>query len=192
MTRRMVGLVLVLMSQTGCRLFEPLAGDVRLLRSRVSLLNRRVGQLEHDAGVTSDFSAASSSFSSSSIGASGAAPSIESYDLESSVPSASARSGWRWPYWSVSRKAWGKLGRGVTNIITGWVELPKRVHETSQRSGAGAGLTVGVLRGFGYGFVRTAAGVYETLTFPVPAPPEYRPLLHPAYVFTCEQDETAR
>ena len=76
-----------------------------------------------------------------------------------------------------------KLGRGVANIVTGWVEIPKRIYETSHAQGAVAGLMWGVVRGVGYGFVRTAAGFYELFTFPFPAPPDYLPIIQPEYVF---------
>ena len=81
------------------------------------------------------------------------------------------------------RRALGKLVRGVVNTVTGWVEIPKRVDQTSLTSGPGAGFTFGLLRGFGHGLVRTAAGVYEIVTFPVPAPPNYEPVIQPEYVF---------
>ena len=80
-------------------------------------------------------------------------------------------------------KAVTKLTRGAINAVTGWVEIPKRIHETSQASGAAAGFTWGLLRGFGYGFIRTAAGFYELFTFPFPAPPGYEPVIQPEYVF---------
>jgi len=79
-----------------------------------------------------------------------------------------------------------KLGRGAVNIVTGWVEIPKRVHETSATQGAAAGWTWGLLRGVGHGFVRTAAGFYELFTFPFPAPPDYAPVIEPEYVFLSE------
>ncbi len=82
--------------------------------------------------------------------------------------------------------AMGKLGRGFVNIVTGWVEIPKRIYETSQDQGAMAGCTWGLLRGIGYGFVRTAAGLYELFTFPFPAPPDYTPVIQPEYVFVEE------
>lgn len=81
-----------------------------------------------------------------------------------------------------------KLGRGAVNVVTGWVEIPKRIYETSAMQGNAAGWTWGLLRGLGYGFVRTAAGFYEVLTFPVPQPPDYAPVIMPEYVFV---DETA-
>ena len=87
-------------------------------------------------------------------------------------------------------KAFTKLTRGFVNIITGWVEIPKRIQETSQQSGAAAGFTWGLLRGFGHGFIRTAAGFYEFFTFPFPAPPGYEPVIQPEYVFSGEASST--
>lgn len=83
-------------------------------------------------------------------------------------------------------KAFTKLTRGAVNVLTGWVEIPKRILETSQASGPATGFTWGTLRGFGYGFVRTAGGVYEVVTFPFPAPSDYAPVIDPEYVFTNE------
>ncbi len=85
-------------------------------------------------------------------------------------------------------KAFTKITRGFMNVVTGWVEIPKRINETSQQSGAAAGFTWGLLRGIGYGFIRTAAGLYEFVTFPFPAPPGYEPVIQPEYIFT---DETS-
>ena len=76
-----------------------------------------------------------------------------------------------------------KAGRGVVNTVTGWVEIPKRIYETSQEQGAATGWTWGLLRGIGRGFIRTAAGLYEVFTFPFPAPPNYASVIQPEYVF---------
>jgi len=76
-----------------------------------------------------------------------------------------------------------KLVRGGVNLATGWVELPKRITETTNANGAFAGWTGGLLRGLGYGFVRTVAGAYELVTFPFPAPPRYAPVIQPEFVF---------
>jgi putative exosortase-associated protein (TIGR04073 family) len=81
-------------------------------------------------------------------------------------------------------QAFTKFTRGVMNTVTGWVEVPKRIQETTERSGAAAGFTWGLLRGIGHGFIRTAAGLYELITFPFPAPPGYQPVIEPAYVFS--------
>ena len=89
-------------------------------------------------------------------------------------------------------RAFTKLTRGFVNIITGWVEVPKRIQETSQVSGAAAGSTWGLLRGIGHGFIRTAAGFYEFFTFPFPAPPGYEPVIQPEYVFTEPSPDTVQ
>ncbi len=89
-------------------------------------------------------------------------------------------------------KAFTKLTRGAVNVVTGWVEIPKRIHETTESSGAAAGFTWGLLRGLGHGFIRTAAGFYEVFTFPFPAPPGYESVIQPEYVFTAESDTTYR
>jgi putative exosortase-associated protein (TIGR04073 family) len=83
-------------------------------------------------------------------------------------------------------KAVTKLTRGCINLVTGWVEIPKRIHETSVTSGTMSGFTWGLLRGIGHGFIRTAAGAYELVTFPFPAPPDYEPVIQPEYVFADE------
>ena len=76
-----------------------------------------------------------------------------------------------------------KVCRGAINTVTGWVEIPKRIEQTWDTDGAASGLTWGLLRGLGYGFVRTAAGIYEVVTFPFPAPPGYEPVIQPEFVF---------
>ena len=77
-----------------------------------------------------------------------------------------------------------KFTRGLVNTATGWVEVPMRIHETSQDAGPAAGFTWGLMRGLGHGFIRTAAGLYEVITCPFPAPPNYEPVIKPEYVFT--------
>jgi putative exosortase-associated protein (TIGR04073 family) len=76
-----------------------------------------------------------------------------------------------------------KLGRGVANTLTGWVELPKNVYSTSVEDNAFAGMTLGLAKGAGMSIVRTGAGIYEIATFPFPLPEDYKPILEPEYVF---------
>ena len=76
-----------------------------------------------------------------------------------------------------------KLMRGLANVLTGWVELPKNIYETSVEDNVFAGLTIGLAKGVGMTIVRTGAGVYETITFPFPIPEDYAPVLEPEYVF---------
>jgi putative exosortase-associated protein (TIGR04073 family) len=76
-----------------------------------------------------------------------------------------------------------KLLRGVANMLTGWAEFPKQLRDVWTREGWAAGLTRGPIDGLGMLFARTMAGAYETLTFPLPVPPRYQPLVEPAYVW---------
>jgi len=76
-----------------------------------------------------------------------------------------------------------KLMRGLANVVTGWVELPKNIYETSVEENVFAGLTIGLAKGIGMTIVRTGAGVYETITFPFPIPEDYAPVLEPEFVF---------
>ena len=146
----------------GCASDASLAGDIRQTRLQTEALNQRVNQLETSRGGGSVAYADTGTPSS---------------DDASSAPE-STDTTFR------ASGAFSKLGRGAVNALTGWVEVPKRILETSDQSGYFAGFTWGLLRGLGYGFVRTAAGGYEILTFPVAAPPDYEPVIQPEYVFS--------
>ena len=76
-----------------------------------------------------------------------------------------------------------KLGRGLANTLTGFVEIPKKVILISKNDNPLLGLTWGWVKGTAVGLLRTAAGVYETVTFPIPAPAEYEPIVNPEFVF---------
>jgi len=76
-----------------------------------------------------------------------------------------------------------KLGRGVANILTGWLEIPKNIYNTSIEANPMVGITVGTAKGIGMSIVRTGAGVYEVFTFPFPLPEDYVPILEPEFVF---------
>lgn len=82
-----------------------------------------------------------------------------------------------------AQDAFTKLGRGVANTLTGWVELPKNIYETSVEDNAFAGATLGLAKGAGMTIVRTGSGIYEIATFPFPLPEDYKPILEPEYVF---------
>ncbi|MFC1631458.1 exosortase system-associated protein, TIGR04073 family [Candidatus Omnitrophota bacterium] len=76
-----------------------------------------------------------------------------------------------------------KLGRGLANAVTGVVEIPKKVILISKNDNPVLGLTWGWIKGAAVGLLRTAAGVYETVTFPIPAPADYEPMISPEFVF---------
>jgi len=86
------------------------------------------------------------------------------------------------PVWAEGGHAGTKLMRGVSNILTGWVEIPKNMIDVSRDENILVGMTVGLGKGLGKGVLRTGAGVYDGVTFPFPMPEHYEPILEPAYV----------
>jgi putative exosortase-associated protein (TIGR04073 family) len=76
-----------------------------------------------------------------------------------------------------------KLGRGIANVVTSPVELPRTVEKVALRDGWVAGSTVGALQGVARFFLRAGAGLFEIVTFPVEVPPGYQPLIRPEFVF---------
>ena len=76
-----------------------------------------------------------------------------------------------------------KLGRGLVNVSTGWMELPKAMYVISQDWGYVFGILES-LHGLEQSVVRTLAGVYETATFPLPMSTEYTSVIAPRSVFT--------
>ncbi len=63
-----------------------------------------------------------------------------------------------------------KAGRGVTNVLTSWIELPKNLHQGTQEENPLLGVGWGLLKGGGLTMTRLAVGAYETVTFFVPYP----------------------
>ena len=70
-----------------------------------------------------------------------------------------------------------KLGRGICNVALFWLEVPEQMGRVNETDGPFAGWTYGLLKGTAMMFVRAAAGVYETVTFPIPVPADYKPML---------------
>ncbi|MBI4353701.1 MAG: exosortase system-associated protein, TIGR04073 family [Candidatus Omnitrophica bacterium] len=66
-----------------------------------------------------------------------------------------------------------KLGRGVSNVLTCWVELPKHFSMGMQEDNPLLGIGGGVLKGTGLMFTRFAVGAYEAVSFLVPFPKDY-------------------
>jgi putative exosortase-associated protein (TIGR04073 family) len=77
-----------------------------------------------------------------------------------------------------------KLGRGVTNVFTCWVEVPRQISTEWQKTDPVTGFFVGGIKGVGWGFARFVTGVYDTVTFPIPVPPGYQPMIEPEFVVT--------
>ena len=74
-----------------------------------------------------------------------------------------------------------KLGRGFSNLLFGVVEVPNQINKTSSELGGAAGVTYGVGKGFVRWISRELVGVYEIVTFPVPLPKGYQPVMKPEF-----------
>jgi len=61
-----------------------------------------------------------------------------------------------------------KLGRGISNLLFGFTELPYTIATMNDQDGNSAACGYGVVRGIGRSLHRTGTGLYEILTFPVP------------------------
>ncbi len=76
-----------------------------------------------------------------------------------------------------------KLGRGILNTLTGVLEVPITVIQTSASEGYMKGISTGLIKGIVGGLYRTVAGVYEIVTFLIPAPADYAPVTDPELLF---------
>jgi len=72
-----------------------------------------------------------------------------------------------------------QLARGIVNVATGWVEVPKQSAIGGRKAG-GPGLVGGFFKGVGLGATRTLVGGYEIATFW--APTHFEPMMKPATV----------
>ena len=73
--------------------------------------------------------------------------------------------------------AMDKLGRGASNFLGGWLEIPYTIHQHTIQSDTGGSFFAGAARGTVRGVIRTAVGAYEVVTFLLPYPEDFRPIL---------------
>jgi len=74
-----------------------------------------------------------------------------------------------------------KLCRGFANVLFGIVEVPNQVTRTTAAHGGGAGVTYGVGKGLARWIGREVTGVYDVVTFPIPFPRGYKPIMKPEF-----------
>ena len=70
-----------------------------------------------------------------------------------------------------------KLGRGFANIITSPLAVIDGVGNINQENGPLAAMTTGLLQGICNMCARVVVGAYEIVTFPIPLPGGYGPIL---------------
>jgi len=61
-----------------------------------------------------------------------------------------------------------KLGRGLSNVVFGWTEIPVTIGTINSAEGNSAAAGYGVVRGTGRAFARFGVGLYEALLWPIP------------------------
>ena len=83
---------------------------------------------------------------------------------------------------AIAEKMAVKLVRGVANVTTSVVEIPKQSYLMVRDSGR-VGYLVGPLKGMGMAFYRLFTGVVETVFFAVPQPGYYDSMINPEYVW---------
>ena len=71
-----------------------------------------------------------------------------------------------------------KLGRGLANILTFPLEVPEQISRVNNANGPFAASTVGVLKGLGCAAGRVCVGIFETATFMIPFPDDYKAILN--------------
>ena len=73
--------------------------------------------------------------------------------------------------------AFEKLGRGTANALGGWLEVPYNINQRFSKSDTAGSFFTGAAQGLVKGAVRTAVGAYEVVTFFLPYPEDFAPIL---------------
>jgi len=79
-----------------------------------------------------------------------------------------------------------KLGSSVTNILLGWVEIPKNVIATSNQVNVLFGMGGGMMKGVLHAVGRTLTGVVDLISLPLPT----QPIAEPQFVWEHFDEET--
>lgn len=75
-----------------------------------------------------------------------------------------------------------KLGRGVTNVVFSFIECGTNIQESVDEKGLPA-FFEGAFKGLFYTAGRILSGAYDAVTFLIPIPESYGPVMKPEYVF---------
>lgn len=76
-----------------------------------------------------------------------------------------------------------KLGRGIVNTSTGWVEFFRGIYDKTVEYDPVTGLIYGSLYGTGMTVIRTVSGAYDAATFLFPAPRRFETTINPEFVW---------
>jgi len=70
-----------------------------------------------------------------------------------------------------------KLGRGISNVCTSPLEIFKGISDANNENGFFSALSYGVFNGLFRMARRALVGTYEVVSFPVPIPKDYEPII---------------
>ncbi len=70
-----------------------------------------------------------------------------------------------------------KLGRGLSNCVSFPMEIPSQISKVNNSDGPVAAFTYGIIKGVTMCAFRAVVGAYEIVTFPIPFPRAYKPIL---------------
>ncbi|GEM_PF-1772697 len=76
-----------------------------------------------------------------------------------------------------------KLARGFANVLTSPLEIPRNVQNVTADQGVLVGWSAGLAQGIGMMALRIIVGAYEIITFPIPFPEDYKPVIEPEFVW---------
>jgi putative exosortase-associated protein (TIGR04073 family) len=85
--------------------------------------------------------------------------------------------------YSFATKVSRKFLRGVGNIAFGWVEIPRQMNTDIQNTDPFTGTFTGIYKGVQRTVLRGIVGVWEVVSFPVPVPSNYAPIVEPEFVY---------
>ena len=80
---------------------------------------------------------------------------------------------------SYPEKVGEKLGTGIVNVVTGFVEIPKNMVIESNENGVAYGVTIGFITGIVHSVGRTLTGALDIATFMIPT----KPLIDPDLIW---------
>jgi putative exosortase-associated protein (TIGR04073 family) len=84
--------------------------------------------------------------------------------------------------YSLATKITRKLLRGVGNIAFGWVEIPRQISADIQDMDVFTGTFTGLYKGVQRTVIRDVVGAWEIVSFPLPVPSNYAPIVMPEFV----------
>jgi len=87
---------------------------------------------------------------------------------------------------SYASRLGGKLGNGIANVSTGFLEIPKTIRATNRTEGPAYAATAGFMTGMVHMLGRTLSGAYDLATFMIPT----KPIVDPDYVWQNFDKET--